>query len=512
VTASIDHAISASGVHALTAKAFDSAGLVGTSAVRTIVVNAVPSIVLTAPVAGAQFGAPAAIDLAADASVAFGSISKVEFFAGATLIGTAMSSPYVYRWTDVPTGSYVLTAKATTSAGLTATSGPIPVTVNTIEFNVETPQAGTTLYQTDAIVTGSFNGITPSSITVNGIAGKIGNRSFAAAVPLQPGSNTLTVVAQTSLGVVTRSVIVSRQPPTLQVTNLASGQTIRDDTVTLRGRANAPANSAVGVNGRLATLAADGSFFVNDLALEPGNNSISIELITPEAASEISSLGLVAGRRVSSKSAPSLNLELNRNGIAPFTLTLDKSVGFAPLTVNLQLKNRLAYVYDDLKLDIDGNGTIDYAESGLPIPILERQFNVTYNAPGVYPLTLTLTRQGGSEIVYQATRMVHVQSVADAADALRSIFVGMLQRLAAGDTVGASQWLTTTIRPRYVEAFNRLSAMLPIVVEGIGTVTDATIGDGFAELSVMRSVSDGLDRYSILMIRDGDGLWRIDGM
>src|SRR5262249_43451237 len=154
-------------------------------------------------------------------------------------------------------------------------------------------------------------------------------------------------------------------------------------------------------------------------------------------------------------------LTLNRSGTAPFTMTLDKVSGFAPLTVGVDLKNRLAYAYDELTLDIDGDGAIDYVEEGYGLPILEREFQVTYDTPGIYPLTLTLTRQGGAEIIYRAVRMVHVQSVAEAADALRGVFVGMLQRLAAGDVTGVAEWLTNTIRDRYADVFSRLSGVLP---------------------------------------------------
>src|SRR4029078_10740923 len=118
------------------------------------------------------------------------------------------------------------------------------------------------------------------------------------------------------------------------------------------------------------------------------------------------------------------------------------TMGFAPLTVGVTLTNRSAYVYDRLSIDIDGNGVDDYAEAGLPVPILERTFDVNYLAPGTYPLTLTLTRANGAEIIYRATRMIHVQSAPRAAETLRDIFRGMLTTLAAGDTAAAATWLT----------------------------------------------------------------------
>ena len=39
-------------------------------------------------------------------------ISKVEFFSGTTLLGTATASPYTFSWASVPAGTYSLTAQA----------------------------------------------------------------------------------------------------------------------------------------------------------------------------------------------------------------------------------------------------------------------------------------------------------------------------------------------------------------------------------------------------------------
>ncbi|MCC3158560.1 carbohydrate-binding protein [Hymenobacter sp. 15J16-1T3B] len=91
--------------------------------------NAAPSVSLTSPASGTSFTAPASISLAASAADADGSISKVEFFSGTTLLGTATSSPYSYTWAGVPAGTYNLTAKATDNAGAATTSAAVSVSV-----------------------------------------------------------------------------------------------------------------------------------------------------------------------------------------------------------------------------------------------------------------------------------------------------------------------------------------------------------------------------------------------
>jgi hypothetical protein len=91
-----------------------------------------PAVVLTSPAEGDRFAEPAAIHLEANANDVDGSIAKVEFFAGATKLGEAMSVPYALDWTGVGVGSYNLTAVATDNDGDTATSAPVSVVVDPV--------------------------------------------------------------------------------------------------------------------------------------------------------------------------------------------------------------------------------------------------------------------------------------------------------------------------------------------------------------------------------------------
>src|SRR5205085_1358365 len=95
----------AAGTYRLTAVATDDDGATTTSAARTITVsgaaNQPPTASLTAPANGATFTAPATITVSANASDTDGTISKVDFFAGSTLIGTDTTSPYSITWSNV---------------------------------------------------------------------------------------------------------------------------------------------------------------------------------------------------------------------------------------------------------------------------------------------------------------------------------------------------------------------------------------------------------------------------
>jgi chitinase len=88
-----------------------------------------PAVAIDAPTNGATYSAPASIGLAANASDDDGTVAKVEFFHGATLIGTDTSAPYALTWSNVAAGNYSLTARATDNDGATATSAAVNVSV-----------------------------------------------------------------------------------------------------------------------------------------------------------------------------------------------------------------------------------------------------------------------------------------------------------------------------------------------------------------------------------------------
>jgi hypothetical protein len=125
----------AAGTYQLTAVARDNAGSTTTSAAVGITVspgaNQAPSVSLTAPANGATFSAPATISITATASDTDGTVTSVEFYAdGTTLIGSDTTSPYGITWSNVPAGSYQLTAVARDNSGGMTVSAARSVTVS----------------------------------------------------------------------------------------------------------------------------------------------------------------------------------------------------------------------------------------------------------------------------------------------------------------------------------------------------------------------------------------------
>src|SRR5262245_3499263 len=93
--------------------------------------NNPPSATLTAPGNNSIFSNGANIPLAALASDSDGTISKVEFYLGSTKLGQKTNSPYSLTWSNAAAGDFLLRAVATDNGGLSYTSKPVEVFINT---------------------------------------------------------------------------------------------------------------------------------------------------------------------------------------------------------------------------------------------------------------------------------------------------------------------------------------------------------------------------------------------
>jgi uncharacterized protein (TIGR03118 family) len=144
----------ANGNFNVTAVAKDAFGNATTSAAVAVTVsnappppdNTPPTVSLTAPAAGTVSGTIAVTATAADNV----GVTQVEFFAGATSLGTDTTAPYSVNWntTTVADGNVNLTAVAHDAAGNTTTSTAVVVNVSNavvvtlaqLQANIFTPK------------------------------------------------------------------------------------------------------------------------------------------------------------------------------------------------------------------------------------------------------------------------------------------------------------------------------------------------------------------------------------
>ena len=145
----------------------------------TFALNNPPQITLVAPTNGAVFTAPTNIVLSANASDPDGTISKVEFFQGATKLGETNTAPYQFTWNNVPAGLYSLTARATddSAAATVSSAAAIRVTAPSLSASYSAGQiviswstaAGSyTLEMTDSLMPPVTWSPAPETPVVNG--------------------------------------------------------------------------------------------------------------------------------------------------------------------------------------------------------------------------------------------------------------------------------------------------------------------------------------------------------
>ena len=181
------------GSYSITAKATDNAGGTKTTAARTMIVNAAPTVNLELPLNAATFTAPATVALRATAADSDGTISKVEFFRGTTLIstGTLSAGKYTASWTNVAAGTYSVTAKATDNRSAATSSTAATITVcgaPTIAWS--SPATGTVTNLASPVATGA-NLALAATASVPAACGAVGKVEFYNGTTLL-GTGTLT--------------------------------------------------------------------------------------------------------------------------------------------------------------------------------------------------------------------------------------------------------------------------------------------------------------------------------
>jgi hypothetical protein len=120
----------ADGAHSLSAKAYDTGGLAGTSTVLVLNTdNTLPAVALTSPAPGGFLRGSVVLSATASDNR---SVSRVEFYAGETLIGTDSSPPYSLLWNTegMMDGAWTLTARAIDLTGNIGTSAGVGVTID----------------------------------------------------------------------------------------------------------------------------------------------------------------------------------------------------------------------------------------------------------------------------------------------------------------------------------------------------------------------------------------------
>jgi hypothetical protein len=489
----------AGGSHTMTAAAhYRTGGSIGAAPVSfSIVLNSSPQVALVSPAAGASIAVGQPVTLAATATDSDGSITKVELFAGTTLVGTVTAPPYAATWTPSTAGNYSLTAKATDDLGGVTTSSAVVVTVrgNALpSVSVVLPQDRQRLVPGAVDLLATASDADGSIARVDFYAGttlvaSAPTKPFAASWPdVAAGTYAITAVAVDNAGATVRSspVTLTVAPVSVSLMSPADGAAIPADFVLVRGTYDAPPNSGVTVNGIVA--ASDGTnFFVNAVPLYDGPNAIEITVTTETGLTTRTSI------TVNRTAAAVLHVEASADELlGPGTVTLS-----ALWSTDLQPTALLIENFGTASIDntiFDGN----------------RLARLSFASPGLYLPKVTVTDSAGNAYTQQVAILVLDKGRLDGL--LRAVWDGASRRLAAQDVAGALRIATPGARSRYQAVLGRIASALPAAVASWEPPSGGDLSLQVSEYSIRRIINGVKKRYFIYLIKDGDGVWRLESM
>ena len=488
----------APGSFTYSARATDNRGGSATSVPVTVSVvspNAAPTIVLTSPADGNSFIAPALVELSATAADSDGTVAKVEFFQGSTLIGTDTAAPYSFSWTHVPAGSYLITARATDNAGGRATSvvaGIFVAANNAPAVSVSNSSSGEVIYAPGQVVL---------SATAEDSDGSIARVEFhadgsligtATSAPysftwseVSAGSHSVTAVAYDNLGAsaVSPPVTVTIRALGLTLDEPGSGTSISGDSVLVSGTLQGPLNTGVTVNGVVAAQTDDNHFYAR-VPLEVGVNSLEAVLTTPSGQSATQSVIITSDGLTS-----------------PLKVSHDTLEGPTPLVANFELVNDGE---SDSSVQVNGGAPFTLEPGGAA------SVAFTVGGPGVSLVTIAATDAQGSTSVQNFAVVTNDPVKMDLK--FKTLWAGMNDAVAAGETAAVMSYLSVPARDKYGPVFTALQANYAQIAASFSPMRNMSMSAVMSEYAVNRTINGENRIFFVYFLRDLKGVWRLDSM
>ncbi|MBA4148931.1 MAG: hypothetical protein H0X66_12515 [Verrucomicrobia bacterium] len=142
-------------------------------------VNSPPSVNIATPMNNALFGAPANFTVSATAADFDGSVANVQFFLDGLDLGTVTSDPFTVDASNIPAGTYSLSAIATDNEGATASDSIIVVVMDRPAITGQSVSGGQFSFQMNVpsgrthVVEASTNLAQWTPISTNFVAGSV---------------------------------------------------------------------------------------------------------------------------------------------------------------------------------------------------------------------------------------------------------------------------------------------------------------------------------------------------
>ena len=270
------------------------------------------------------------------------------------------------------------------------------------------------------------------------------------------------------------------------ITTPASGATVPEGSLLVRGTVHAPVQAGVSVNGVPAMI--HGGQWAAEVPVDP-----TVTLLTATAS-------VVGGASVTASTPVTVGPALP----PAVQLLADPADGIAPVTVTWKVVNNTGRALIQYELDPTGGGVF-----GPPTESFD-DTRTTYSAAGLWLPTLRVVDEQG--MTYTASTVLVASDPAAVSARFDALWSGLRSRLQAGDVPGALSFIAPALRERMQQVFYDLGSSLPAVAAILGdlNVTDQ-LGD-LAEAVVVQDEPSGQQLYFIQFRRDSLGRWLIEEM
>src|SRR5579871_329566 len=286
----------------------------------------------------------------------------------------------------------------------------------------------------------------------------------------------------------TLAAITATGAPTglaLQVTSPPSGQQVSGPTFLVAGTVAGPSTTGVSIN-NVGACTIGHAFYLNSFRPASGTTNFSAMALDIDGGATSATVPYVA----------------NSKGIT--VQMIPDCGGLAPLNTRfiVSLESADGDSIQSLAIDFDGDGVVDQT---LTAPIGPDGTLHIYDHAGLFRAQFTATTKQQATITQSV--LVNVQTVATAFTSVLATLTLLQNAIAVGNIPRAASYFTPTSQQKYLALFNQMGASLPEAASALGTATLEALSGNFAQAVVTdgRSAS-----YSVVLVRDSAGIWRVD--
>lgn len=276
------------------------------------------------------------------------------------------------------------------------------------------------------------------------------------------------------------------------ITSPLPGAATGESSVDVSGTFTGPTNTGIVINGVVAATN-NGQFLASGIPLQAGSNTLTA------TATKLDGTTATAFVTVT-QSGTTSPLSLQASGVtgyAPIKPSFTLAVGTLPNNGQLQ----------SLTVDFNGDNINEFTGTSLTgIPS-----SYTYTQPGMYVAHARLIDT--NNVTYDAYRRVLVEDLAVQRGMLCDIHQYVKAQLMAQNATQASLAYQSVNRSNYYNLFAVLGTNMPAAAQKLGTIVNGVMGNGFAEMLLVRdNANQTRSGFPLRITQGADGVWRISEM